>query len=277
MRWPSFNDLRLFFTYYKSARTRYDVHSPFFHEFIKEVLDTKKEFYVFEDIENIRKKLLRINKKIEFNELGAGSKTGVNAQRNIKDIARHSSTSARDGRLLFNLVILNNASTILELGTSFGIGTSYMAAASDRAHVYTIEGDPASSYMAKRNFDLLGIKNIELYQGPFNSILPDLLKKIPPIDLAYIDGDHTYEGTIKYYNMIKSRLSDKAMIVMDDIYWSKGMYKAWSEIKLDPNVKASIDTHSKGILFFNPTLKIEHKHLTLISTMLKPWRIGLFS
>ena len=41
---------------------------------------------------------------------------------------------------------------IVEFGTSFGISTMYMAAAAPNAMVNTIEGCPAISEIAKKNF-----------------------------------------------------------------------------------------------------------------------------
>ena len=273
---PSISDISLAFRYYRKARTKYDAHSPFFHHFISEVLDTKKSFYIHEGIENLRDKLLRINKNIEYNDLGAGSKSRTGTQRNIKDIAKNSSTNERDGKILFNLVIYNDAKTVLELGTSLGIGTSYLASAASSVQVHTLEGDPASAYIASRNFNLLGLNNVSIHEGAFSRTLPNLLKELPTIDIAYIDGDHTYEATFQYFSMIKSYLSAKAVVVFDDIYWSKGMQRAWSEIIKDDDVKASLDIYSKGFVFFDPEIITDSKHFTLIPTSMKPWRIGLF-
>jgi predicted O-methyltransferase YrrM len=277
MRWPSMSDINLMFRYYASARTVYDAHSPFFYNFIKEVLDTEKVYYVHEDIENLRQKLSRINKEVEFKELGAGSKIDNSTHRNVKDIARNSATSSKDGKILFNLVIGQQPETILELGTSLGIGTAYLASAAKSAQVFTIEGDPASAYIAQRNFDLLGLKNIHLKEGAFDDVLHDLIPSISPIDLVYVDGDHTYESTIRYFDLLKDKMSHQGVIVLDDIRWSSGMFRAWLKLKNDAKVRASINTYSKGFLFFSPQIKSEIKHFTFIPTRYKPWRIGLFS
>jgi len=277
MRLPSITDIGLFFKYYSGAKTLYDAHSPFIYQFITEVLDTKKSFYIHEDIENLRQKLIKINKEVDYKELGAGSKVNQSSKRNIKDIARTSATSSKDGKILFNLAIHQQASTILELGTSLGIGTSYLASASSSSQVHTIEGDPASAYIAQRNFDLLGFKHIELHEGAFDDILPQLLPAIAPIDLVYIDGDHTYMGTLKYVNLLKNHMSTEGVMVLDDIYWSKEMERAWSEIIMDEQVKASIDIYSKGFVFFSSEIETESRHFKYIPTRFKPWRIGLFS
>ena len=44
------------------------------------------------------------------------------------------------------------SSTILELGTSFGITTSYLAAANQNGFVITMEGAPEIAKQAERHF-----------------------------------------------------------------------------------------------------------------------------
>ncbi len=41
---------------------------------------------------------------------------------------------------------------------------------------------------------------------------------------------------------------EEALIIMDDIYWSKEMYAAWKEIISWPGVRVSIDLFQMGIL-----------------------------
>ena len=56
-------------------------------------------------------------------------------------------------------------------------------------------------------------------------------------------------------------MRNKSIIVLDDIHWSKEMYKAWKEIKNNKNVKCSIDAFYFGILFFDANFieKVEYK------------------
>jgi hypothetical protein len=49
-------------------------------------------------------------------------------------------------------------------------------------------------------------------------------------------------------------LSDGAVIVFDDISWSTGMKKAWTEIEEDERVAASIDLGAIGIALVKKTL-----------------------
>ena len=52
----------------------------------------------------------------------------------------------------------------------------YMAASCTDTKVYTIEGCPATAEIAKQNFMDAGLNNIEIFEGSFDEVLPDIDK-----------------------------------------------------------------------------------------------------
>ena len=76
------------------------------------------------------------------------------------------------------------------------------------------------------------------------------LKKNKGIDFIFIDGHHDKKATLSYFRQILPYLSDGAILVFDDIYWSSGMEKAWNTIRKDPNLKISVDFLNIGICIF---------------------------
>ena len=259
--------------YYRDAWTIFNVHSPLAYRFITEVLDTSKEYYHYEDIEHLRKRLLQLNKKIPIHDYGAGSRQNNDAQQSIASIAKRALSSPKEGRKIHNLCLHLQAKTVLELGTSFGISTSYMATAIPSGKVYTIEGNPSTAYIAEQNFNLLGLKNIVQKTGKFQDILPTLLKEIQSVDLAYIDGHHTYQATMDNFNLIRPYLNEKSVVLFDDVRWSEGMINAWKELSMLPGFLA-IETLNRGYLIRDPQI-IHNQKLTYIDYKWKPWKIGL--
>ena len=71
------------------------------------------------------------------------------------------------------------------------------------------------------------------------------------IDFAFIDANHTYESTLSYFNAIKSKLSDNAIVIIDDIYWSREMAKVWKDITFYIDEGACIDIYKCGIIIFD--------------------------
>jgi predicted O-methyltransferase YrrM len=235
------------------------VHSPFVYSFIKEVLNDKRNFYAFTKIESIRKQLQQNKTLIEVTDFGAGSKTGLTKYRTIQQITNSSLKPKKYAQLLFKMVHYYQPKTILELGTSLGITTAYLASANENARVITMEGAPNIAAIAQQNFTQLNLKNIQIITGNFNETLAKTLNTIDTVDFAFLDGNHQYQPTLNYFTMLLPKLQGNSIVVLDDIHWSKEMEQAWYEIKEHNAVTLSIDLHFIGILFFsNQFIKKQH-------------------
>jgi len=265
-----------YLSYYFKAITTYQVHSPAVYHFIKEVMDQEREYYKFGEIEHLRKLYLQSEDSIPFIELGAGSKKLSGDTRPLAQIAKTSLSPAKTCRILFNAVKFYKCKNILELGSSLGISTAYLASVDDNTNVISLEGNPASANVARHNAKQLELDNIEIITGSFEEILIPALKKIKEVDLAYLDGNHSYDATVEYFNKLLPYLNEKSVIILDDIYWSDEMLDAWKKLQQHPTVTYSIDIYSSGFLFFSKEMK-EKQHFTLIENKKKPWQIGLFS
>lgn len=252
--------------YYFTAKTVYHSHSAFVLDFLMDVLDTTKEFYAYPHLEHERKILLFNNSVIDFEDLGAGNHSG---KRKVSEIAKSSLSPINQCRLLFNMVNKYNPSNIIELGTSLGLSTLYMAKAAPDANIYTIEGNPASVKMADILFEKNHVKNITTHTGNFDDTLPNILMQIQKADLIYIDGNHQKDATIKYFNWVLPFCHKDTVLIFDDIYWSSGMTQAWRHIQNHEASVLTIDTYDLGFVFFNE----DHprKDTALIQAWKKPW------
>lgn len=232
------------------------IHSPFVYEFVEQVLNDKKEYPFYKKAEKRRADLLQDHRSVEVEDFGAGSTVIKSRQRKVSAIAASSLKPRKYAQLLFRIVQYYKPGIILELGTSFGISTSYMAAAYPETKVYTEEGSEAIAAIAKESFRQLDLEGIELLSGNFDHTLPELLSRLDQVDLAFVDGNHRKAPTLDYFHQILSRLSPNGMIIFDDIHWSAEMEEAWSVIKQHPSVTLTIDLFFIGIVFINPDFKI---------------------
>jgi predicted O-methyltransferase YrrM len=156
--------------------------------------------------------------------------------------------------LLYRLVEYFRPQTIIELGTSVGISTLYLALANADTRIYTIEGCTTKSEQAASNFTAMRVSNIEQHIGRFDHVLPDLLRQTGKLDFAFIDGNHTYDATIANFEILMSVANNETVFVFDDIHWSAGMQKAWDEIANNDRVTVSIDLFRFGIVFLRKEL-----------------------
>ena len=231
------------------------MHSPFVFDFILHVLNNKSSYDAPNVIEEMRKQLLKDGRVLQIEDLGAGSRVASTKQRSVKELAKSALKSPKYAQVLFRLVKHYQPKSIIELGTSLGITTSYFSAANPRATITTIEGSTAVAQIAKENFAKLNLRNIELQQGNFDNQLPSVISQQSTIDLAYIDGNHRYEPTLRYFHQFLPITHNDTILVFDDIHWSREMDQAWEEIKIHPSVRCTVYIFFLGFVFFRSEFK----------------------
>ena len=138
---------------------------------------------------------------------------------------------------------------IVELGTSLGVTTAYMAAMDKRNKVITYEGCPAVAEIAKENWEALGLKNIDCRVGEITAEILD--RDLERVDVAFIDAHHTYAGTRAYFNVLAEKVHRKSVMIVDDIHYNKEMEQAWREICADERVTSTMDLYQMGLVFFD--------------------------
>ena len=236
------------------------VHSPYLFEWVRMVMSDKHAYRIWNDIERVRAQMLTSKEVVEFVDYGSGKRQlgeHARSERLVREIAKGSLAKAKYAQMLFRLVNWlghqlrkdDEGLIIVELGTSLGVTTAYMAGVDARDKVYTYEGCEAVTKIARDNWKALGINNIECRIGTIKGeILKGCLERV---DIAFIDANHTYEASLEYFNVLASKVHEKSVIVLDDIYHSEEMEKAWKEICEDERVTTTIDLYQMGLVFFD--------------------------
>jgi len=226
------------------------IHSPFVFDLASRVFRNKIDTDIVLSIEKIRKKMISDKRTIEVKDLGSGSEKMKTNLRKVSDIARYSPVPQKYGVLLSNLAAEFGRPVIIEFGTSLGISAMYMAASCTGSTVISMEGCPVLSEIAKSNFNEAGLNNIKLLTGGFDEVLPEIIKSDIKPGLVFIDGNHRKEPVLEYFNRMVEISDNNTVIVIDDIYHSKEMEEAWTDIKLSDKVSVTIDLFRMGIVFF---------------------------
>ena len=256
------------------------VHSPYLFEWVRMVMSDKNTYYVWDEIEEIRQEMLKDTRELEFVDYGSGgplptspSKGRSANMRRVCDIAKGSLARRKEAQLLARLVgwlgrpLLTSPSrggigdeasedrkglTIVELGTSLGVTTAYLAAMDSRNKVVTYEGCPAVAEVARANWEKLGLSNIACVVGEITvDSLQLAVDRLSGIDVAFIDANHTCEATLTYFNALASRAHEKSVVVVDDIHYNEDMEKAWKAICADERVTTTMDLYRMGLVFFD--------------------------
>ncbi|MFT4092250.1 MAG: class I SAM-dependent methyltransferase [Niabella sp.] len=246
-----------YFKYYVHAANSkgHGMHSPFVYEFITKVMNDFTKYDDYKKVEALRKKLLTDPATLVVDDMGAGSAAASSDKRTIASIAKNAAKPKKFGQLLYRMIRFYQPQTVLELGTSLGITTSYLALANPAAKIITMEGAAVIADKALRNFKELGLKNIELVKGNFDTTLSEVLQNNTSIDFAFIDGNHRQEPTERYFQQLLPYLHNDTLLVFDDIHWSREMESAWKNIVSHESVTCDIDLFFIGIVSFRKEFK----------------------
>ncbi len=238
-----------FIRHYAGA-TRIDVlHSPFVFKLYNTCIRRQKTDANISEIEKLRAQLKRDLRIITQKDFGAGAAISPNKKRTIKSIATIDAKQPRIQQIFYFLITHLQCKSILELGTSLGLTTVYLAKATD-GNVTSIEGSEEIANVAKENLKKLSVANANIITGNFDEVLPEVLKNPETLDLVYIDGNHRYKPTLRYFNLLLPKMHNNSVMIFDDIYWSKEMTQAWREIKQHKSVTVTIDLFFVGLVLF---------------------------
>lgn len=247
------HQLFAYLRYWLRSGTAHGLHSPFVYGLYTTVICHDGEFGAYRRIEARRRELLAASQMIAVTDFGAGSQVAGagGKQRRVRDIARHAAKPPRLAQLLFRLVNHFQPATILELGTSLGLTTAYLAAAASRSQVITFEGCPNVAAVARETFARLQLRNVRLVEGNLDATLPATLQALgKPVDFVFFDGNHRYEPTLRYFEQCLANAHENSVFVLDDIHWSAEMERAWAAIKAHPAVTVTVDLFYVGLVFF---------------------------
>ncbi len=264
-----------FLTFYYSANTRFQVHSPFVFELVTNVLEDRRWYYAFRDVEAIRGNMLDSAVVLDVADYGAVSVNPAPMHRTVplRRLARVSASSPGQGRRLFRLTNWLKPRRVLELGTSVGVGAMYLASAARDARFVSLEGSEACAHVARANLGILNLhRHTEVIVGPFHQTLQPALETLGKVDLAFFDGHHLKMPTLEYFEEVLEHTHERSVLVLDDIYWSAEMTAAWEQIRQHPRVTLTVDCFDLAFVFVNPDFKVK-QHFRLVPVSWKPWKI----
>lgn len=225
----------------------YNIHSPYLYRFTQNTIYEKNPYYLFNKIEILRDNLRHDTRVVSIQDFG----TGKNREVKIQDIAKSSLKRPRLAQLLFRVVNFTQAKNVLELGTSLGITTAYMASPSTKIKCISLEGSQAVAEIARENFEKLEVDNVKIKVGNIDDTLQPALDELEEVDVVFFDANHRKEPVLRYFTQCLEHIHAETVFIFDDIYWSADMEKAWDIIRKHEKVTATMDLFELGIVFFN--------------------------
>ncbi len=228
----------------------YGVHSPFLFDFTQSVIREKQPFYSFPRIERMRRKLWIDARMVPFEN--ADRKRVEN--KSVSYILRKCSPPRRCDQLLFRTVSYLKAKNILELRTSLGLTTCYLASVGSDVDCVTMESNAALAAIARENFFSLDLKNIRMIQGNIDELLPLIISQFPLLDMVFINIAPVHGTIMERFELCLQKKHNDSVFVIAGIHRSDEMQQAWRQIKAHAEVTSTIDLFEMGFVFFNKYL-----------------------
>jgi predicted O-methyltransferase YrrM len=161
--------------------------------------------------------------------------------------ARLSGVQPLWGAFLHLCAAAGGARQVLELGGGVGISGCYLATAPGVGRFVTVEGSPERAAIAARNLARLA-PQAEVVAAPFAAAIDGVLERFDDgIDLLFLDGPKRRDVEAALVARIAPRLNPGALVLCDDVHWSREMEEAWREIAACPGFEWAIDAGRMGV------------------------------
>jgi predicted O-methyltransferase YrrM len=264
-----FERIQIYLEYYFKAKTVHHIHSPFISNLLNLVWDTDRIYYDFQKLQKIAEYLNTDTQMVPKNSFSdEHNQSGLS----IEKLYRKTGHSRLDYERLYRLAMFLKPRQILELGTCTGMSSAALALGCKSSELITLEGNKFLSDYCSKLFKDFDIKNVQCIHCEFLRYLENT--GLENTDLIFMDGHHQYDPTLTLTNIILENSKNTTIILLDDIHWSKGMYRAWKELINHPMVQCSLETLRWGFLFKDR--RLNPANYCLIPQKYKPWSIGLF-
>lgn len=119
----------------------------------------------------------------------------------------------------------------VELGVCGGGGSLHLAMGWEAGQVVGVDLG-YTEYRENIEFIKERYKNFHFWIGDSVASANQIHNDFGKVDILFIDTTHTYEQTMKEFNAYRPYLSDKAAVLLDDLF-RPGMIDAWNELKGD--------------------------------------------
>ncbi|MDR3219772.1 MAG: hypothetical protein LBU22_12500 [Dysgonamonadaceae bacterium] len=230
------------FRLYRKFRYRkgYGVHSPFTYNLITKVIEEKTPYYVFNDIENFRKKLL-------------------SAENQLYKITASETQHQNYGALLFRLVNFFKCKNVLQIGGSTGVMSLYLALPlRNICDCYVLEErsgllNALADYVNENH-----LQNLHLIRGDYTENLLKLKEKIAAFDLIFVNLSGEPDKMQHIIYEVGKLVNKNTLLIVDGITRSPEMKELWKKIVNHSKTRLTIDLLALGIAFFDEKLQKKH-------------------
>jgi hypothetical protein len=232
-----FTKFKRFWYFYQHAITKYQVHSPVAFEVVMTVFGDRRNYYAFDEIKYLRRKIKQHN----------------SALTRQKD----ANISARWGHRLFRLTMHFLPSRIVCVNPGHNMAIFYAAKAVSSSTMQYWSQDFRSESIFQAHAELLGLQ-IKKGRGDGS---PFILMHHDPDGIDLEMAFHAYMATAP----------EKSLLILMEPHSTLKSSNFWNVLKNDPGIQMSIDFWGMGVVIKDAGI-LEKQHFNIVPAWMKIWR-----
>jgi predicted O-methyltransferase YrrM len=231
--------------FYASAVTHYQVHSPALFALVQDVLEDRRWFYAYRDVEGLRRMMWR--------STGSKDPCGI-----------------CQGRRLFLTANHFQPKKIMHWGTGLGIASAYLYSGARDADFLGLEQDPEKAKVARLNLDWLGLsKKAEVLEGDAALAWAKAQQGFGAPDLVLLNGVDS--DALRWFELSLRAAKPSTVFVFTGLHRTAAGRNALRALREHPDITASVDFFDATVFFIDPAFKGK-QHLSVVPYRLKPWK-----
>lgn len=231
---------RIQFRFRARHQKGFGIHSPYLYRLITSVLKGKYPYYYFRGIESMRK---------DFN------KDSNNSFKKKFITRRRYKKEAHCGQIIFRIIQDAQFETLLELGTTTGMETQYMALANQKARCVSVTESVQLATEAQKGFLKQELQNIELRLLKPEETPGTVISELDNIDFVLFNQIDKTQDILDAFNQCLLKKSKHSIFVFMRIHGNTERGRIWKEVRKNPEVQVTIDLFNLGVMLFNPELE----------------------
>jgi predicted O-methyltransferase YrrM len=205
------------------------IHSPFVYNLITKVIEERRRYYSFDDIELIGKQLL-------FRE---------------EELVKREAFRPKFGALLFRLTNYFHPQYIIQIGATTGLSTLYMASYASGINCISLENIPEYMPVSHWTYTKAAKTPIDVREGDYEQTLPQALQDMKRLDMVFFNLRREQTDRLWLFNECMKYIHNDTFFVFDGIKSNSSARNHWKRICDHPDAMVAIDLSSTGIVFFN--------------------------
>lgn len=239
------------------AKNEHGLHSPFLFDFYTKGLKLnipKDDLNLISDY----RKFLATN----YDKLLVRSPKGEKSTQQIGRIYIKEACGKTHGKIIFKIARYFQSKSILELGSGFGVSTTYLAVGNPEAKIMNIDICQARTQLAEQQLKpKLLLNKLGFVVG---NVL-DQVNRLPDLsfDLIHSDIPHLGPDLLKLAREIELKIHNESVWVINHIRSDKETLAAFNQLQKLPWVKVSLDFYDYAIVFFRKEMSKEAHLLRL--------------